>query len=160
MSDPANADGAVKTHVDNFNNKVAVATYHTITKEADGEWDIPSTVTSDAATVATGNASVDTATTAAVGDTKSLTISTDIFTGGSGDDIINATLGGAGANVLTYNANDRLDGGEGNDSIYIEQNAAPLAPYYSEEYREDLDLTLQQAQGSPLKHCLMLRIQP
>ena len=41
MSDPANASGALKTHIDNFDNKVAVATYHTITKETEGEWSIP-----------------------------------------------------------------------------------------------------------------------
>jgi len=61
MSDAANATGALKTHIDNFNNKVTVATYHTITQEAAGEWTIPATVTSSADTVTAGNATVDAA---------------------------------------------------------------------------------------------------
>jgi hypothetical protein len=126
MTDAANATGGLKVHIDNFSNKVTVATYHTITKEAAAEWDIPATVTSDAASVTTGNAAVDTATApaAAAAQTKSLTISTDIYTGGSGDDIINATRAGSAGTTVTFNANDQLDGGEGTDSIYIESGGA------------------------------------
>jgi len=56
-----NTSTNLATHIANFNNKVAVATYHTITKEAAAEWTIPATVTSTASTVATGKTAVDTA---------------------------------------------------------------------------------------------------
>ena len=48
-----------------FNNRVEVATYHTITSEAADAWAIPSSVTSSDATVAVGTAAVDTALTPA-----------------------------------------------------------------------------------------------
>tara|TARA_B100000700_G_scaffold275492_1_gene321364 strand:+ start:13588 stop:20043 length:6456 start_codon:yes stop_codon:yes gene_type:complete len=108
MSDSANATGALKVHVDNFTNKVAVATYHTITSEAADEWAIPATVTSSADSVATGNSTVDTALTAAVtaadptyavsgaataseGDSVNYTISTTNVASGSK---LTYTLGG------------------------------------------------------------------
>ncbi|OUU66739.1 MAG: hypothetical protein CBC24_02625, partial [Candidatus Pelagibacter sp. TMED64] len=61
MSDQTNATGALKPLIDNFTNKVTVATYHTITQEAADEWAIPATVTSNPLTVAAGNSTVDTA---------------------------------------------------------------------------------------------------
>ena len=108
MSDSANATGALKVHIDNFTNKVAVATYHTITSEAADEWAIPATVTSSADSVATGNSTVDTALTAAVtaadptysvsgaataseGDSVNYTISTTNVASGSK---LTYTLGG------------------------------------------------------------------
>ena len=112
MSDPANADGAVKTHVDNFNNKVSVATYHTITKEAAGEWDIPSTVTSDAASVATANASVDTAV-AQPTKTLSLSVGVDNIAGGTGDDLILATVDETTVANNTFSTADVINGGDG-----------------------------------------------
>ena len=56
-----NTAANLATHIANFNNKVAVATYHTITSEAAAEWTLPSSITSVAATVVTGKAAVDTA---------------------------------------------------------------------------------------------------
>ena len=44
-----------------FNNRVEVATYHTITSEAADSWAIPASVTSSDATVTTGKSAVDTA---------------------------------------------------------------------------------------------------
>jgi Ca2+-binding RTX toxin-like protein len=122
MTDPANADGGLKTHIDNFTNKVTVATYHTITKEGAAEWQIPATVTSDATTVVTANSNADVALApaAAAAVTKNLTIASDIVTGGAGDDVFNATRAGALGTSNTYQANDQLDGGEGSDSLYIE----------------------------------------
>ena len=144
MSDPANADGAVKTHVDNFNNKVAVATYHTITKEADGEWDIPSTVTSDAATVATGNASVDTATAPSVtANTIALSTSLDTgsdFTGGNGADLFVGVDNNAAA-TGTLTAGDNLVGGGGTDTLRVVASGTPTAPLVSTSSVEVLDVT-------------------
>ena len=148
MSDPANADGAVKTHVDNFNNKVAVATYHTITKEADGEWDIPSTVTSDAATVATGNASVDTATAPSVtANTIALSTSLDTgsdFTGGNGADLFVGVDNNAAA-TGTLTAGDNLVGGGGTDTLRVVASGTPTAPLVSTSSVEVLDVTNNSA---------------
>ena len=127
LSDPANADGAVKTHVDNFNNKVSVATYHTITKEAAAEWSIPATVTSNGLTVATGNSAVDTATApaAAAGQVNALTTGLDILTGGSGGDTFSASASTvSGATVQTLNAGDNLSGGEGTDTLTLSNTSA------------------------------------
>ena len=127
MSDPANADGALKTHIDNFSNKVAVATYHTITKEAAEEWEIPASVSSDAASVATGKGTVDTATApptpaADVAKVIALTKSTDVgaaFTGGGGDDMFNAILVGASAAGTTAQPGDSIKGGAGTDTLSV-----------------------------------------
>ena len=100
LSDSANAAGDLKVHIDNFSNKVAVATYHTITQELAEEWSIPASVSSDSASVATGKGSVDTAitvATAASAKTLSLTTGVDSLNGGSGDDTFNGVIQGAGA---------------------------------------------------------------
>ena len=129
MSDPANADGAVKTHIDNFNNKVSVATYHTITKESDGEWAIPASVTSDAATVTTGNASVDTAVAAATpANTIALTTGLDTSSGTAGDDTFTAVetaVTNPATDTLT--TGDNLTGGGGTDTLQIAVSGTPAA---------------------------------
>jgi len=116
MSDSANADGALKTHIDNFNNKVSVATYHTITQEAEAEWEIPASVTSDATTVTSGNASVDTALAPAsatpTNETFSLTTNTDNIKGGAGDDTVNASS-------TTLNSDDQVNLGAGADTLTV-----------------------------------------
>jgi hypothetical protein len=144
MTDSANADGAVKTHIDNFNNKVTVATYHTITKEADGEWDIPSTVTSNATTVATGNSSVDTATAVSVtANTIALSTSLDTgsaFTGGNGADIFVGVDNNAAA-TGTLTAGDNLVGGGGTDTLKVVASGTPSAPLVSSSSVEVLDVT-------------------
>ena len=79
------------THIANFNNKVAVATYHTITKEAAAEWAIPSTVTSAAATVVTGKAAVDTAlapAAAVVAPVATFAVASDVSTVSEGGDVV------------------------------------------------------------------------
>ena len=65
MSAASETDANLGTLIANFNHKVEVATYHTITKEAAAEWSIPSTVNSTEASVATGKTAVDTALTPA-----------------------------------------------------------------------------------------------
>jgi Ca2+-binding RTX toxin-like protein len=121
MTDPANADGAVKTHIDNFTNKVTVATYHTITKEAAAEWEIPSTVSSDATTITAANAAVDTATApaAAASQTKSLTVGVDNVIGGSGDDLVLGSIDTTTVTNNTWSTADVLNGGDGADTLQI-----------------------------------------
>lgn len=122
LSDSANAAGDLKVHIDNFSNKVAVATYHTITQELAEEWSIPASVSSDAASVSTGKGSVDTAitvATAASAKTLSLTTGVDALNGGSGDDTFNGVVQGAGALGTTASAGDVVTGGEGTDTLNI-----------------------------------------
>ncbi|OUU02570.1 MAG: hypothetical protein CBB92_02740, partial [Flammeovirgaceae bacterium TMED32] len=122
MSDSANAAGDLKVHIDNFSNKVAVATYHTITQETTTEWAIPSTVTSDAATVTTGKSSVDTAVTAATATaskTLSLTTGVDSLTGDSGNDTFNGVVQGAGVTGSTASPGDVVNGGAGTDTFNL-----------------------------------------
>lgn len=124
MSDSANADGALKTHIDNFSNKVAVATYHTITKEAAEEWAIPASVSSDAASVSTAKGSVDTATApppapADVAKNLVLTTAAETVNGGGGDDTISAVVTGAGAAGTTLLPGDVINGGAGTDTFTI-----------------------------------------
>jgi hypothetical protein len=121
LTDAANADGALKTHVDNFTNKVTVATYHTITKEAAAEWEIPSTVNSDATSITAANAAVDTATApaAAASQTKSLTVGVDNVIGGSGDDLVLGTIDTTTATNNVWSTADVINGGEGSDTLQI-----------------------------------------
>ena len=74
-----------------FNNRVEVATYHTITSEAAAPWAIPSSVTSSDATVTTGKTAVDTALTPAAETSYTLSV-----TGGTVDE------GDSGQSNLTY----------------------------------------------------------
>jgi hypothetical protein len=132
MSDTANATGTLKTHIDNFSNKVAVATYHTITKEAAAEWAIPSTVSSDSSTVATAKGSVDVATApppapADVAKTIAFTSSTDVgsaFQAGGGDDTFNGVLVGASAVGTTIQPGDSIKGGAGTDTLAVSVSGA------------------------------------
>lgn len=122
LSDSANAAGDLKVHIDNFSNKVAVATYHTITQELAEEWSIPASVSSDSASVAVGKGSVDSAitvATAASAKTLSLTTGVDSLNGGSGDDTFNGVIQGAGALGTTASAGDVVTGGEGTDTLNI-----------------------------------------
>jgi len=119
MSDPANASGALKTHIDNFDNKVAVATYHTITKETAGEWDIPATVTSDATSVAAGNATVDVAIAppAAQPLTLDLTTAANNLVGADTNDYVDGSLDSTNQTLTT---SDSVNGGAGTDTLYAE----------------------------------------
>jgi Ca2+-binding RTX toxin-like protein len=133
MTDAANATGGLKTHIDNFTNKVAVATYHTITKEAAAEWDIPASVSSDAATVATAKGSVDTATApaAAQAQTMALTVGVDNAKGGSGDDLILATVDETTVANNTFSTADVIDGGEGSDTLQLAVSATATDRAYN-----------------------------
>ena len=127
MSDSANATGDLKVHIDNFSNKVAVATYHTITSEAVDEWAIPATVTSSADSVAVGNSAVDTALAPApapapVGSTFALSIAPNAFVGNEGDDTFNAFV------ANSWSTGDTIDGVSGTDTFNITSAANVAAP--------------------------------
>ncbi|MDA0687891.1 MAG: hypothetical protein O2948_04520, partial [Proteobacteria bacterium] len=104
-----------------FNNKVEVATYHTVTLELDSEsiatlQSTLATVTSSDDSVTTAKAAADTtANPPAAGQTFTLTTGLDNVTGGAGDDSISLTLG-TGA---TWAATDMINGGEGVDTLVI-----------------------------------------
>jgi len=121
LSAASETDAAFGTSAANFNNKVEVATYHTITSEtaALGTSTL-SAVTSDDASVTTANAAVDVV--ANPGTTIALTKNVDTATGGAGDDTITATA--ASAATQTLNAGDNITGGAGTDTLSITNTTA------------------------------------
>jgi hypothetical protein len=133
MSNASEADAALGTHIKNFNNKVTVATYHTITQEAEAEWAIPATVTSDATTVTSANAAVDTALAPVVvaEASKNLVMKTtaEVVEGGGADDTISAVVTGAGAGGSTLLPGDVVNGGGGTDTLTISTAGAPAGVY-------------------------------
>jgi Ca2+-binding RTX toxin-like protein len=114
-------DATFGTSAGNFNNKVAVATYQTITLEETGAGSLAG-VTSDVTTVATANAAAATTANDVAGSTVTLTTGTDFITGTAGNDIINAVRGGSASTTETYSPTDQIDGGAGTDTIYIESD--------------------------------------
>jgi len=118
------ADASFGSSAALFNNRVEVATYHTIESEAADSWSIPTSVTSDDASVATAKSAVDSAldTTPVVGSqTFSLTTSVDNLTGGSAADTFNATQTSGGQQTL--NTLDAIDGGDGADTLNVSLKA-------------------------------------
>jgi hypothetical protein len=133
MSTASETDANLGTHIKNFNNKVTVATYHTITQEAEAEWAIPATVSSDAASVTTANAAVDTALAPVVvaETSKNLVMKTtaEVVDGGGADDSISAVVTGAGAAGSTLLPGDVVNGGGGTDTLTINTAGAPAGVY-------------------------------
>ena len=107
-------DEAFGTSAANFNNKVEVATYHTVTLENADQSEVAlDEVTSDDDSVTAANGSLDG--TSGLGTTFTLTTGADEFVGGLLNDTFisgNAT-NAAGGQTLT--ALDDLDGGAGED---------------------------------------------
>jgi Ca2+-binding RTX toxin-like protein len=124
LSAASESDAAFGTSAANFNNKVEVATHHTISKEAAAlDSGALSSVTSDDATVTTAKAAVDSA--ATPGSTFTLTTGVDTgasFTGTAGDDTFNATAIAAGKATLT--SGDSMTGGEGTDRLSLTSSVA------------------------------------
>ena len=114
-------DAAFGTSAANFTNKVAVATYQTITLEEAGAGSLAG-VTSDVATVTTANAATATAANNVAGSTFTLTTGTDFISGTAGNDIVNAVRGGSASTTETYSPTDQIDGGAGTDTLYIESD--------------------------------------
>lgn len=150
-------DASFGTSAANFNNKVEVATNHTITQEkADLDTSALSGVTSDDATVTTANAAVDAAAPVA-GQSFSLTTGLDTgasYTGGAGDDnfvgVDNNT-----ATVGTLTAGDSLVGGEGSDTLTIAASGTASAPVVSTNGIETLAITNNSAGAVSYSAALM-----
>ena len=88
MSAASETDANLGTHIANFNHKVEVATYHTITSEAAAEWSIPSSVTSAEVSVAVGKAAVDAALTPAAAAVATYSLASDVSTVSEGGDVV------------------------------------------------------------------------
>jgi len=113
------ADASFGTSAGNFNNKVAVATHHTVTLEQTGlSGQALEGVTSTDSTV---DSAKDTLSgTSATGQTFTLTSSIDTITGTAGDDRI---IAGTQANVATLSAGDTINGEGGSDTLVIVNSA-------------------------------------
>jgi hypothetical protein len=114
-------DATFGTSAGNFNNKVAVATYQTITLEEAASGSLAG-VTSDVTTVATVNAAASAAANAVAATNVTLTKGVDALSGGAGNDTFTATA--ATAATQTLNAGDVLTGGEGTDTLNITHSIA------------------------------------
>jgi len=129
-------NGAVGGDATTVANKLSVANYYTeAVLNANATWTLAddqadaiaviASVTSDTATVATGEALADAllaSDTAPAGQSFTLTTGVDqgaAFTGGAGADTFNGTAG-----TTTLNALDSLDGGNGTDTLNYIQTAA------------------------------------
>ncbi len=118
LSATAEDDASFGTSAANFNNKVEVATNHTVTLELDGSEDelanVLVDVTSDDDTVTEAND--EQSQSGSSGSTIALTTKTDDVTGTTSDDIINGIIDKSGTET-TWNVTDSIDGGAGDDTI-------------------------------------------
>ncbi|MEQ8313560.1 MAG: hypothetical protein RL839_11350 [Gammaproteobacteria bacterium] len=111
LSSASETDADFGTSAGLFNNKVAVAEYHTVTlKNTNQSAEAFSGVTSDDTTVTTANAALDG--TASSGQTFTLTAGIDNLVGSPGNDIFIT-------DNKTANAGDTLDGGPGTDTLKL-----------------------------------------
>jgi Ca2+-binding RTX toxin-like protein len=115
-----------------FQNQVAAATYHTVTKELDTNLSgALSGVTSDPASVTAAKTAIDTpAATIAASKTMALTTGLDTganFTGGSGDDTFTANATSS-ATTTTFTTGDSLVGGEGTDRLTVAISDGATSP--------------------------------
>ena len=136
-----------------FNNRVAVATYHTVTAEAAAPWSIPSSVTSDSATVATGTAAVDAALAPAPEPTPTFSLAADsasVNEGGTSYFTLTTTNVDAGSEysytVSGVSAAD-LDGGALAGTVKVDAEgkaviAVTLAADATTEGAETMSLTI------------------
>jgi len=124
MAAASTTDAVLGTHISNFDNKVTVATYHTVTLElADTSASVLTGVTSTASTVTTAKAAADLIKTpAAAAQTIALTTAVDASAGGAGDDTFTAKA--ATAATQTLNAGDGVTGGAGADTLSITASIA------------------------------------
>ncbi|MCA0326917.1 MAG: hypothetical protein LCH89_15140 [Proteobacteria bacterium] len=106
-------------------NKVTVSQYFTETKlvsttDLGALQALVANVTSDPASVAAAQAAGN------QGQTSTLTTAQDVFTGGSGEDVIRGVAGVqvGGQDQTTLNSSDVLDGGAGNDKLVINMTGA------------------------------------
>ncbi|MEC7187035.1 MAG: hypothetical protein VXW45_01175 [Pseudomonadota bacterium] len=117
----------------NFNNKVEVATYYTITlEEAAQSSTTLSGVTSDDATITTAKAAADTAALPAADAGASYTLLTglDSKTLGTGDDSAFATDSTTAASD-TFNVSDSVNGSDGTDTFFLTVDSITGATTYT-----------------------------
>ena len=112
LSAAAETDASFGTSAANFNNKVEVATHHTVTLLlAEPSTSAIASVTSDDATVEAGKDALGGGASAG-GATFTATTGTDTVVGTAGNDVINAPAG-------TLNAGDTIDGSDGTDTLNV-----------------------------------------
>ncbi|MDA0278818.1 MAG: hypothetical protein O3C29_00005, partial [Proteobacteria bacterium] len=125
------ADTAIGTYAANFNNKVEVATYYTLTLEqADVSTTAIASVTSDDATVTAANATASTTSASVAGSTYTLTTGLDNKTLGAGDDQAFATDSTTAADD-TFNVSDLVAGGAGEDTFFLTVDSLAAATTYA-----------------------------
>jgi len=123
LANLAEDDAEFGSSAANFNNKVEVATYHTVTLEQDADdigdlQNVLANVTSDDDSVADAE---EDAAAAVPGETVSLTTGLDTgaaFTTGSTNDVFSAVDAGD-AEIDTLTTGDSLDGGDGTDTLSL-----------------------------------------
>jgi len=127
LSATAETDAAFGTSAANWNNKVEVATAHTITNENAGlDADVLSSVTSDDATV---TAATDSLAEAAVVPGQSISLTTGLdngasFTGGANNDTFSA-IESNDSDLDTLTTGDSVDGGAGTDRLVVAASGTP-----------------------------------
>jgi len=130
LSAASETDASFGTSAANWNNKVEVATHHTITQETAAQDDtVLADVTSDDDSVTTAKAAVDYVAPVA-GVTKALTTGLDSgasFTGGTGDDIFTGTLTSL-TTTTTATTGDSVVGGAGTDRLTISISDGATTP--------------------------------
>jgi len=132
LSNLAETDASFGTSAANFNNKVEVATYYTITLEESAQsTDTIASVTSDDATVVSAKATADTAATPAIaGQTYTLMTGLDNAVLGAGDDGAFATDSTTAASD-TFNVSDSVNGSGGSDTFYLTVDSITGATTYA-----------------------------
>ena len=130
LANLAEDDAEFGSSAANFNNKVEVATYHTVTLELDAETvselqEVLVDVTSDDDSVTDAN---DAAAASVPGEVVSLTTGLDTgaaFSTGSTNDVFSAVDTGAATTTLT--TGDSLDGGDGTDTLSLAVSGSATA---------------------------------
>jgi len=120
LADVAETDATLGVHAALFNNKVAVATHHTIVLEsAEPSAAALVGVTSEAASVTAANDGLGGGA-GTGGATLVLTANADTIVGGTGDDAINAASG-------TLTTGDTISGGDGTDTLNLTSTGTATA---------------------------------
>jgi len=141
LSGADEADESFGTSAANFNNKVEVATHHTITLEsADQSTSAVSGVTSDDATVESGKDSLGGGS-GSGGATFTLTSGSDAVVGTANDDAINSAAG-------TWTSGDTINGGDGTDTLNI--TGTGTAPTQSATSLSNVEIVNITATPNPL----------
>jgi len=124
LSGASESDASFGTSAANFNNKVEVATYHTVTKKQDASdltalQNVLSGVTSNDTSVTTANTAIDTGNVDVGAKSFIHTTGIDTFTGGAAGDTFTGQIDDNTASANTFNAADTIDGGAGTDVLNV-----------------------------------------